>query len=317
MSAGASAWVRVSNTVKSVVRSASKEGATPIDRLAAVGDVEEAAVKEATKNVVQNATNQGNPVAQSLQTLTTNLRTDKAKIAADPGNLSREGVARITEGYDSTEANTVKAITDMVKIERVDFSTATEAQLKVLAEAQKDLYRGIRNDIMDVTNPAWDHPTGTWNQDLVIGQGTKLFESAAEAEAYKALNRIPDARVEEAGALYVLKQKVPVKLDSPEVRAIIRTEAQEPTSLWGVFKDNVRAATARIRSPEHVQGLQQNLDRHTAIYGRNKLIDFIQQEAEPLAKLSKSKEQWDDLGRIVNLARDHRNPNYRYTRLLL
>jgi len=205
--------IRANQAVRQMVQAADKIGVDKAARAEVAGDLGTASEVRSTDNLLQKLDDKSNPVNEVTEPLLTVLNQMKDKIGTDGGNLSTEGVRRIQEQTAASGKGFIQRIVDAARINRIPMAMATQNAIKVLKDAVLDYYPGIRNSILDVSDPLYEPRSNTYWHEVTFGNfdGT-LFSHPKVAENFAKLHGMEDVRVVQ-GQGFVTNQRVQKLLD--------------------------------------------------------------------------------------------------------
>jgi len=301
------------DAVKDVVKGATSAKPDKATLVAATGDVGEAAVQKATSNLIKNFRGSTTDEARAVEALPRYLRLDVKSIKENPGTLAQDVVNRIEEGYNSLQDNIIDRIKNRVLVEKIPGFLASEKEIAAYKEGIKDLYPGLRNSIMDISDPVHNTLTNTYTMDLAIGKpGGELFFNPMQAKTYARNQGITDYKLERQGAGYYLRLSKPLNETDDIVRdALIKTGI---TDTKNSFFHNF---TSWLKTSENVLSTAESGNRKVATYGPSSLISLAQQEANSIGQLMRGsrlkaivgkKNLWEDWERVVKASRDVIDP---------
>jgi hypothetical protein len=209
--------IHLENTARKAARQlvsiADKAEADVAAKAEGMGDLSTAATERASNIVLQDMSGKRSPIDQSKEPLLTFLNQDKDKIATAPGNLNGEQVRRIQDAYDASGKSFIQKLTDAVRINRIPMPLAVKNGINILKDTVMDYYPGIRNAILDVSNPLYEPKSNTYWHEVTFGNfdGT-LFSNPKTAENFARLHGMDDVQVVE-GQGRITNAKVQQLLD--------------------------------------------------------------------------------------------------------
>jgi hypothetical protein len=307
------AATEVKEAVKSVVKGVTGKTVDKPTIIAAAGDVGEAAVQKASSNLIKSFKGLSTPEQAAVEAMPKVFRIEAQSIADNPGSLARDVVNRIQEGYTNMVDNIVDRIQNRVVTERIPGFLATEQSIREYKDRIKDLYPGLRNSILDISDPVHNVATNTYTLDLAVGKpGGELFFNPMQARTYAKNQGLTDFKLERQGAGYYLRLTKPLNETDDIVRdGLIKTGI---TDSRNSFYHNF---TSWLKTSENVQSTAASANRKTATYGPSSLISLAEEEAKAIGKLMRGsrlkslvgkKNLWEDWERIVKASRDMVDP---------
>lgn len=188
--------IRANQAVRQMVEVADKVGASAAGRAEAAGDLGKASEIRSNGVILNQLDGKANPVDAVTEPLLTVLNQSKDKIAENQGNLATEGVRRIQEQYAASGQGFIQNLINSARINRIPMALATQNAVKILKDAVLDYYPGIRNAILDVSDPLYEPRSNTYWHEVTIGNfdGT-LFSHPKVAEAYARLHNMEDVKI--------------------------------------------------------------------------------------------------------------------------
>lgn len=166
--------IAASTNVPKVTKATIAEGA---------GDTKEAAVQQSVaddvKSVKAPQTIGDVQTEANIQTLTSHVRAQTDKWSTDL-TISREQYTRLKDQQEGFLGKLVNLVTDVAKVERVPWITATEDGRRVLADKVKEYFKGVGNSILDV-DVRKDELSGAWVHDIKVGAYDGSLHATPEA----------------------------------------------------------------------------------------------------------------------------------------
>ena len=179
---------------KEVVKNAEAIGTPTTSKIADVGGD----LKTAAETKVVETANAGQ-VVTPMETLTSNLRLDAERIFENYEGLSREQAVRL---YDQDVAARVKlesTLDTSARVRRGITPLQDPEYVAKLNEAAKESYRGIDNQILDISDPEWDELRLAHRHRISFGNADgNLFSGPDVAKNNAELNGFKNVIVEEA-----------------------------------------------------------------------------------------------------------------------
>lgn len=233
---------RTNKAVRDYVEAAEKIGTDKAARHEAMGDLNTAAETKNTDLILRDVNGTGDPIKVATDdTLLTFLNQDRDILGTDKGNLSREQVTRIQDAYDSSGKSLLQRIVDAARINRIPMALATQNAVKIVRESIKDYYAGMKNAILDVSNPLYEAKSNTFWHEVTFGNyDGRLFTNPQTAENFAKINNLGDVKVIEGNGaitpqrmekLYAAKAKVDSNIADWEQTVIRRMKEANDTSL--------------------------------------------------------------------------------------
>lgn len=179
---------------KNAVKGAEAMGTPTVSKIAEVGgDLKTAAETK----VIETAT--AGRTVSPMDTLTANLRTDSEKIFENYEGLSREQATRL---YDQDVAARVKlenTLDTSARVRRAITPLQDPEYVAKLNEEAKDSYRGIDNQILNISDPEYDEMRLAFRHRVSFGNADgNLFSAPDVAKNNAELNGFKNVQVEEA-----------------------------------------------------------------------------------------------------------------------
>jgi hypothetical protein len=294
--------VTANQAVRHMVETAAAVEADPARRAAAAGDVSTAATERASQIVIKDLQGSRDPIELAKEPLTTNLNLDKEKIPTNPGNLSKEQVRRLQDGYDATGKSLIQKITDAVRINRIPLPLSVRNAVNVLKDAVLDYYPGIRNAVLDVSDPLYEPKSNTYWHEVTFGNfdGT-LFSNPDTAKNFAKLHGFDDVRVVEgqgpitnAKIQELLDRKVALEKNITDTEHAIEANRQRMNDNKLPEADRATAKEQHEGLSKAKEGVQKDLDevklrlQNDDIY--NRVSDLQAQADAHRAEIKKAKD---------------------------
>jgi hypothetical protein len=193
---------RANTAVRQLVEAADRVQVDPAARAEAAGDLSTSAETRSSKIILQNLSGNGDPIQTLKEPLLTFLNQDKEKIATNPGGLSTEQVTRIQNSYDASGQTFIQRILDAARINRTPMPLAVSNSVKILKDAAAEYYRGIRNSILDISDPLYEPRSNTYWHEITVGNfDGNLFSDPKTAQKFAKLHGIDADIVEGTGPI--------------------------------------------------------------------------------------------------------------------
>jgi hypothetical protein len=193
---------QANTAVRQLVKAADQIGTDAAKRAEVVGDVGKAAEIHSSGLILDNIAGKTNPIDAVTEPLLTMMNQSKEKLATDPGNLRTELVRRIQDQYEASGKNFIQKIVDAARINRIPMPLAVANSVKIIRNAVADYYPGIRNAILDISNPLYEARSNTFWHEITFGNfdGT-LFSNPKTAKNYADLHGLDATIVEGRGPI--------------------------------------------------------------------------------------------------------------------
>jgi len=264
--------IHLANTARMAARqlvekAAAVEGSTAA-KAEVLGDMNTAASEKMQRIVLGDLDGKRNPIELSKEPLLTFMNQDKDKISTDVGNLSGEQTRRIQDAYEASGKSFIQKLTDAVRINRIPMPLAVKNGLNILKDAAADYYPGIRNAILDISNPLYEPKSNTYWHEVTFGNfdGT-LFSNPKTAENFALLHGMDDVRVIEGNGP-ITNARVQKLLDQRTSLQKNMNAAEDGIEANRLrMNDNKLAEADRAKAKEQYEGLsdfkkkfQKNID---------------------------------------------------------
>jgi len=242
---------------KEAVKGAEAMGTPTVSKIAEVGgDLKTAAETK----VIETAT--AGRTVSPMDTLTTNLRMDSEKIFENYEGLSREQATRL---YDQDVAARVKlenTLDTSARVRRAVTPLQDPEYVAKLNEAARETYRGVDNQILDISNPEYDELRLAFRHRVSFGNADgNLFSEIDVAKNNAELNGFKNVHVEEAiGSV----EKEPARLMGNKTD--LRRKAQ--------LEDSIPAAQRALKDTEAKIRVASKETKGAKTIWRNKDGDF-------------------------------------------
>lgn len=254
---------RTNQAMKDLVKAGDDITASKSSKSEALGDVSTAAVDRSTDNIVSTFEGKHDPVKFATEdSLTTNLNQMRDKIESNPGSLSREQVVRVKDAFDASAQTLLQKITDTVRINRIPMAVATQNAVRVIKDSIKEYYPGIRNAILDISNPIYEPKSNTFWHDITFGNiGGDLFSNPQTAQNFAKLHGLDAQIVESYGR--VTPEQVQKFLDRRlQAEKNVKEAESSIATNRAILKDDKASAEAKAAAKEQVEGLIGHRERY-------------------------------------------------------
>jgi len=257
-----SLYNRTNKAVKDYVQAAARVGTDVKGRAEAAGDLNTAAETKAGELILADANGQSNPINIATDdTLLTNLNMDKQNLEKDLGNLTREQVTRIQDQYDAAGRSILQKIVDAVRINRIPMATAVQNAVSVIKDSIKDYYGGIRNNILDISNPLYEAKSNTfWHEVTVGNDGGKLFSNPDTALNYTKLHNLGDAKIVEGYGPVTAPEIERMQAQKASLESNITDWEQTVIRRKNESLDKKRTIQERTKAKEQAEGISQQIE---------------------------------------------------------
>lgn len=269
------------------------------------GDLATAGVETAAKEVAETASGKANPELNTIQALTSSLRTDTQAFIENPGRDGQEIANRVMEQNNKFTADIEKAAGNIQRVQRTPNIKIKEA-VEALKNFQKDFYPGIRNAILNVSDPILNRDLNTYSQKMFFGRTTaEYFASKTEAEGFAHDYGLIGETVEQKGLGWYVSIEKPIDETSHPIRDwILKTKESETPGGW------LNAFVGWLRTPEDTLSFEQNLQRKLATYNVGPFMNFAKETVKDIRNLGGLKglknfySNFRDWEQVVASARD-------------
>lgn len=321
-------WLKrfMKEAVKSSVDEALKNEPTAAAIAKGAGDVGEAAVKEATSIFLNKLAGQSKPIQDNLKNMLSFYKLDIDNLVSGVNNSTRELTTRIVSQTSNFMNNLSEVVAEIARVNRIPELDAVEGAIKGLKENISEIYPGLSNRIIDISNLRREPVSNTFHINITLGKNNaELFDRPTVAQnAAKAFN-LPDAKVVQVGRGWALQVTKPLDETQDLVRNLLTTtrESTDPEGWLSSFFH-------WIRTPEETLSIDNRIQRKVATYAPSWLLQVAQDEALYIKKLYKGKgivdpvtgekvrgrifsgkktKRWEDWNSIVKLARTSPDPD--------
>ncbi len=298
---------------------------------AAAGDLGEAAVHQATADVMAARIGAGAPEAQALDELTSHLKAQEDNMRATHGRYGQEIVNRVLERARTFRANLEEAIRTRMKVERIPEVVATQDAIRAVKQEFLNDYPGIDSSIININSflnlegLRYNEITGTREivvqlgrqvpnvHDIVLQVGrhtAEYFVNKEEAEGFARMYGLINPQIKQQGFGYYIELSKPLNETSQVSRDFLMstTVSKAPDSY-------VNAFLGFLRTPDETLSLEQRLNRKVAAYGGANLMAVAKEEMKSIRALAKwsisgttKRQQYDQWASVVNYSRRANDP---------
>lgn len=245
---------RTNTAIKGYIQQADKVGTDASRRAEVAGDLDTAATTRSSELVQAQIEGKADPIGVATdETLLTFLNQDKQKIAEKPGNLTREQVTRIQDQYDASGRTLLQRIVDAARINRIPMALATQNAINVVRESIKSYYPGLRNAILDISNPIYEPRSNTYWHDVTFGNfGGTLFSNPETAANFARVHGFSDVKISSGKGLLASDELQGLLTQQASIKKNIM-DAESGLSLnTKKFTDPATPANAKAQAKEQV-----------------------------------------------------------------
>jgi hypothetical protein len=270
------------------------------------GDLKTAGIEKLAKQADEQIKGIGDNLPKNnIEALTDNLRGDIVKENADPGHGGQEFVNRNMEQGDRFIQRLQNAAKNIMRAQRLPGLLANKEALKAIAEYTKNLYPGIRNSILNISDPIFHPEFNTYTQKMFLGRNTaEYFQSRAEAADFAQQQGLT-ATIQQKGLGWYLEVEKPLDETMHPIRDwLVKTKESQAPGGW------LNAAVGWLRTPEDTLSLEQNMQRKLVTYNTAPFMAFAKEAISSIRELGGIKNakdwwgQWKDWERAVAYSRD-------------
>ncbi len=184
---------------KDMVKAAGEPGPVKAVAAEATGDAVEGAVQRVTTTTLEGNPKPIDNVIASLpdsQNLFTHMEDQISNIQARPAPISREWAVRLQDGLTASAEKMQQALDYAIRVMRTPLAVTVEDAVRAMKEQLKDTYPGIRNSIMNISDPIWHQLTNTYHATITLGNiGGELFRNIETAQGFIKLHGLGDAKI--------------------------------------------------------------------------------------------------------------------------
>lgn len=317
---------------KDLIEAVNKVDASEAVAKEALGDTENAAVVKVADDVLKDLHGQGQPVQKAEDQLMSGLKSDASGERQAPGRLGREFSTRIANRTELFAEKVVKTIKDLVRIQNIPEALASRIALNEIKEDVKSLFTGVKNAVLDISEPIPDKLGNTWSFDVKIGTPeAKLFPNQRQAELFAKDHGLVDAVVSSSkdpgGEGFFLKVNKPLDQTTDTIRkTFLETiNKKDPDTFWAIMKSSMSYLGGADESLAAVH----RMNRKLAAYGTSVITKMLKEEGHEISNLARgvitkdpvtgeaadrlfnrrlgsdsTKKRFDDWERVVKYARE-------------
>ena len=282
---------------------------------AATGNLGEAAIKQSSKNLVEDIKHTSSPPSRAIQALPSVYKNDMDQIASNPGNFGQDIVNRLEQQYENHLERFSGLIENNMRTNQVPELTASEDLMRSLrAKADSELPNKIEDGLINTTGPHREKETGTWHVKQIIARATgEPFGDQKEAQIWARINKLSDTTPYQMGGGWYLENRVPVNIYSDIVRDALGTTeySKAPHSLFDNFTD---AIVGWIRNPDETMPIDDRINRKLATVSPENYMQHARQSIQEIvdiapkaSRLDKIK-KWNDWKRLIDAGQSTVDP---------
>lgn len=294
---------------KSMMESLESTEATQVAAAEGAGDIGQASVTKSVGNLVKEMRGQAIPERDAVEALPSALKADGEEIKANKGSFSRELVNRIAARTTQLADQLVPYIQEIQKVQRIPAVLATEKAIQGIKEEVRDLYRGIRNDILDISDPYLERTSNTYLMDMQIGNKGELFSNRGLATIYakrQGLENYPiEKLIDQRGTKFFIKITRPLDETSDVVNQFVTAtkNSESPNNFLKNF-------LSWVITPENTLSVDQRMNRHIATYAPSEFLKLAKEQTQEIQNLAsfRNRKLYKDWERVVRSAQDMLDP---------
>lgn len=291
----------------------------------AAGDVGEAAVQQAAKTWADRLGGSSKTLKNNLQQMFSFYKLDINDLWKGATDSTRELTTRLVDQTVAHMERLGQAAAEITRVSRVpELEAATEA-MRALKENIKDLYPGLSNKVLDVSNLRHDPASNTYHLDMILGKNSgEIFDRHTTASQMARALNLPKGSFDiiQYGRGFAIRITKPLDETQDLVRNLL-TKTRETADPEGGLLNFFHW----IRTPEETLSLSERMQRKTASYTPSWLMQIAQEESRFIKQLYKGtiktdpvtgapienllfgvKNRWNEWNSIVKLARTAPNP---------
>lgn len=282
--------------------------------LDAAGAADEAAVKSVVDTTAK--TFAGKPVEQraALEAMPSALRADQAALRENvPTRISQNLINKIMDSSDSLITKLQDTMANIMRVRRIPAIEAAEEAIRAVKDRAKEMYPGLKNAVLDVSDLVYNNITNTHSVQLKIGnpQGA-LFANFNTAQNYfKTLHGLQDVAIERQGFGFYGRLSLPLRETDNIIRdALLATKNSTSPASW------LNGWVGWLRTPEETMSIEHAINRKIATYTSSKLMQLAKESAKEINKLSNwalpgstRKKQWYDWEKVVKQSSENWAPD--------
>ena len=256
----------------------------------ATGDLETAATKKVAENVVEEVGDGANPTKRAIESLFSTFRLDKDNLGSNLGTATQNAVTKIEEQFTSFTNSFRKALEDTAKVKTATGLEDAEAAAKVLFDMTKQLYPGLKNNLLDVTGPEIDKlNVARYRMNFGDLHGL-LFTEDHTAHNWAKANGFENFTIVRKGLGYYISVEKNLDLTDNLIRDLsLRTPgAKDPTTyldLWGTGDKSI----SKLRTAEEILSPEHRANRLVAAYTPAAVKELMAEWAKKIDSLAKGR----------------------------
>ena len=293
----------VKTAAKDVVEQGVKDtGLSRGKAFAAAGDLETAAVEDASATLLSGIRKTSTVRDISFENMASALKADATLIGRsvnDPSAYGAEATQRLLRTQTDRTEQFMETVRNRVNVERMDVETAFKEGFKDLLDETKERYPGIRNSILDI-KLHYNQSTNTYDTEMVVGKfSAEMFSSFTQAKQFAKAHGLEDAVVQSQGPRFYLSVKTPLRETEGWGKNIYaKTKAYEApdtflSSLFGKF-----------RNPDETLSFSQRESRLAGTYGLANIMKLLKEEGNLIKAVANNKTKREQFTRFLNSMKD-------------
>lgn len=275
------------------------------------GDLKTAAIENATKQSSEELQGVANREKNTAQALTDNINTMQTTFESNPGRGGQEIVNRLREDTDNFTKRLINAVNNIVRVQRIRPILANKIALEQIRDYTKELYPGLRNAILNISDPIYNRALSSYTQKMYLGRSTgEMFASKEEAQGFAKLNRLDGTANEiQKGMGWYLEVSRPLDETMKPIRDwLVKTKETQTPGGW------LNAAVGWLRTGEDTLSREQSIQRKLATINTSPFMQFAKDSMKDVKELGSLKNiknawsNWKEWERTVDYARSAPDP---------
>lgn len=264
---GASRAVRAEKVAKDMMEAAKNADPSIPTKAAAAegaGDTVGAGAIRASDNLNKEINGTLDPNINVQEKLTTNFDLMAANLVKNPGKMSREVLTRLQDNIIKSGQSLKDTLLNTMRVNRTPNPLQSEEAVRAYNETLRNKYRGVDNQIADISNPIHEPITNTYHSEVrFMSNDGALFSTPEVARENAKLNGFSDVRIMEGtGAV----EKTPAQLEGSAYNLKRKGQLEGDTGSIARYKQAITDVNKQLKDTSLTKEAKKEL--------RSRLKDF-------------------------------------------
>jgi hypothetical protein len=291
---------------------------------AAAGNIKEATVQRTWGDIINRA-RRADPVMDALEDMPYLFRAARTKLVEEQEGyrslgLELGGSQQLIDQYDQLIKQFPELVSNLTRPERVP--NLAEKYRPAIEAAQEQVIQSnvsLSSRIWNLSEPYWDKYNQAWFVDMILGKNSQeAFGSSGHAGRVAAEHGLDGFKIIQGGSGFYITKPFPVQETGKGMRDMYAVLKSDRTPNGGVLNSFL----SRLRTPNETLSSWMSRNREAASFANSVIERYAFEQAEAVRKiapfqpfarqvaLTPGSKRWNDFERVLNAARDIRDPNH-------